>query len=99
MTELDRIIDRAKSQCGLMHDATGDIEGIRATVSSPDGTVTACVDGTGTLIDLAITDVVTSMDPRAVAALTIATIHQCVYRSGLERKRLLHRLRQSLGEV
>ncbi|WP_243621936.1 YbaB/EbfC family nucleoid-associated protein [Rhodococcus sp. ARC_M6] len=99
MNEMDRIMERAKSQCGLMQDAVGDVDAIRTTASSADGTVVACVNGTGTLVGLTITDAVTAMDSRAVAALTIATIHQAVHRSGIERERLLNRLHSSLGEV
>lgn len=99
MNNMDRIMDRAKTQCGAMQDAVGDVDAIRTTVSSPDGTVVACVNGTGSLVGLTITDAVTTMDSRAVAALTIATIHQAVQRSELERERLMNRLYRSLGGV
>ncbi|MCE4268018.1 YbaB/EbfC family nucleoid-associated protein [Rhodococcus globerulus] len=99
MNEMDRIMERAKSQCGFMQDAVGDVDAIRATAASADGTVVACVDGMGALVELTITNAVTTMEPKAVAALTIATIHQAVHRSNVERERLMNQLSRSLGEV
>ncbi|WP_424809682.1 YbaB/EbfC family nucleoid-associated protein [Rhodococcus sp. 27YEA15] len=95
---MDRILDRAKDRTGRMQDTLVGIDAIRGVAVSPGNIVTATVNGLGTLVELQITDAVTSMQARTVASLTVATIHQAVQQAGVERDRLMTSLTRSLRD-
>ncbi|MFF8325820.1 YbaB/EbfC family nucleoid-associated protein [Rhodococcus qingshengii] len=99
MSEIDRIMELAKHRTGLLQDAVDGVGALRAVVSSEGGIVTATVDGLGALVDLRITDAITAMNSRTVAALTVATIHQAVQQSNDERERLVSELRVALKQT
>lgn len=82
-----------------MQDTVAEVDGLRTSVASECGVVTATVDGLGTLVGLTITDAVAEMDARTVAALTVSTVHQAVRRVTTERERLLQALRASLRQM
>ncbi|MFC8933438.1 YbaB/EbfC family nucleoid-associated protein [Rhodococcus sp. NPDC057135] len=92
-------MELAKHRTGLLQDAVDGVTALRAVVASEGGIVTATVDGLGALVDLRITDAITAMDSPAVAALTVATIHQAVQQSNDERERLVGELRVSLKQT
>ena len=89
----------------LVADATGKLEHLEAAlhslgtlrerVSSPDGTVTAEVDGNGALTDLELTEAITTVPAKDVGPLIVATCHRAAAAAGARRAQVIAELNRA----
>ncbi len=59
---------------------------VRGTASSPDGRVTARVDGSGALEGLELAEPIGGTDPRELAAVILATVHEAARQAAAARE-------------
>lgn len=70
---MDALEARVHRQLNLMHDLRDRLAGIRVRETSPDGAVTAEVDGNGALCDLVLAPEVSAMSPAEFESVVVAT--------------------------
>lgn len=79
-TDLSRLRDHAE-QLNLLADR---LQGIRAEESSPDGTVTVLVDGTGAPVDIRLSPAIARLSPREFGRILVTTAERAAWRAFAE---------------
>ncbi|EOM75442.1 YbaB/EbfC family DNA-binding protein [Rhodococcus rhodnii] len=87
--DIDAIVERVQNQVAVLDQALGDLQGVRGRASSPDGLVTAEVDGNGALVGLWIDDAVARHDAAHVAMLVTQTASRAAADASAHREQLM----------
>ncbi|MFI5717456.1 YbaB/EbfC family nucleoid-associated protein [Nocardia sp. NPDC051750] len=95
---MDALEARVHRQLNLMHDLADRLAGIRVRETSPDGTVTAEVDGNGALCDLVLSPAVSKMSPSAFDAVVVATAGRAAHLAIARRGELVDAFNTELAE-
>ncbi|QNG19492.1 YbaB/EbfC family nucleoid-associated protein [Rhodococcus triatomae] len=90
--EMDAIVARAQEKIGLLEDALDGLGRLRARASDEKDTVTAEVDGNGTLTGLWMDDSIATTDSRALGPLIVATVSEAARLATEQRMELMNRL-------
>ncbi|MFD3811999.1 YbaB/EbfC family nucleoid-associated protein [Rhodococcus sp. NPDC058639] len=90
------IVDRVRTKLDALESTLEGLHGIRATAQSPDGRITARVDGTGALADLRLEEAACRMDARELAASILTTVHAAAEAAAAQRVALVDDLRGAL---
>ncbi|WP_051989742.1 YbaB/EbfC family nucleoid-associated protein [Gordonia soli] len=86
---MDELEARARRQLDKLSDVNERLSGIRVSETSPDGEVTAEVDGNGALVDLTFSDRLSRLSGKQVSQLVIATANVACQKAFTERARIL----------
>ncbi|GGK57537.1 YbaB/EbfC family nucleoid-associated protein [Nocardia camponoti] len=86
---MDELIAQVRGQLYRLQDLQEATSGIRVSETSPDGSVTAVVDGAGALVDLAFSDAIRSMSPAEFERVLTATAQAALARAYAERGELI----------
>lgn len=98
MTEyqVEEIVERAQSRLGALESARDDLRGVVGAAQSPDGRITAYVDGTGALVDLRLAESVCGMDARKLSTAVLTTAHEAARVAAVRRAAMMDELRDAL---
>ena len=94
---VEAIVDRAHVGLDALERTVERLGAVRGTASSPDGRVTARVDGSGALEGLELAEPIGGTDPRELAAVILATVHEAARRAAVARVSALDDLRAALA--
>ena len=87
---MDALEARARRQLDSLHTLNESLQGIRESETSPDGEVTAVVDGVGALVDLHLSERISRLSGTDLASLVVATSHVACQRAFARRAAILH---------
>lgn len=93
---VEAIVERAHSRLDALDRTVERLHAIRGTASSPDGRVIACVDGSGALEELQLSEPIRGADPQELSAMILATVHEAAQDAAAERVAAMAALRSSL---
>ncbi|MCB8909378.1 YbaB/EbfC family nucleoid-associated protein [Rhodococcus rhodochrous] len=94
---VEAIVDRAHVGLDALERTVERLGAVRGTASSPDGRVTARVDGSGALEGLELAEPISGTDPRELAAVILATVHEAARRAAVARVSAMDDLRAALA--
>ncbi|MEU5842894.1 YbaB/EbfC family nucleoid-associated protein [Rhodococcus sp. NPDC047139] len=94
---VESVVERAYSRLDALERTVEALHVLRGTASSPDGRVTARVDGSGALEDLQLSEAIRGADPRELSAVILATVHEAARNAGAARVATMEALRSSLA--
>lgn len=86
---MDELIAKVRGQLYRLQDLTEATNDIRVRETSPDGAVTATVDGAGSLVDLEFTMAVGALSPAEFERVLVATARSAAHRALGERAELV----------
>jgi DNA-binding protein YbaB len=95
---MDALQARVHRQLNLIHDLADRLAGIRVRETSPDGTVTAEVDGNGALCDLALTPAISKLSPSEFESVVVATARRAAHLAIIRRGELVDTFNTELAE-
>ncbi|MEU1980934.1 YbaB/EbfC family nucleoid-associated protein [Nocardia sp. NPDC019395] len=95
---MDALEARVHRQLNMMRDLGDQLAGIRVRETSPDGTVTAEVDGNGSLCDLAFTEAISKMSPSEFEAVVVATAGRAAHLAIARRGEMVTAFNRELAE-
>ncbi|MGU3582716.1 YbaB/EbfC family nucleoid-associated protein [Rhodococcus sp. C26F] len=93
---VEAIVDRAHVRLDALERTVERLSAVRGTASSPDGRVTARVDGSGALEGLELAEPIGGTDPRELAAVILATVHEAARQAAAARVSAMDELRAAL---
>lgn len=94
--QVDAIVGRAQVRLEAIENARDGLNRLVGTAHSPDGRITAQVDGSGALVDLRLAESVCSMESRALAAAILTTVHEAAQIAGARRVAVMNELGAAL---
>ncbi|MDO3647289.1 YbaB/EbfC family nucleoid-associated protein [Nocardia mangyaensis] len=86
---MDELIAKVQGQLYRLQDLAEATNGIRARETSPDGAVTATVDGAGALVGLEFTAAIGKLSPSDFERVLVATAQAAAHRALGERAELV----------
>ncbi|WP_410873903.1 YbaB/EbfC family nucleoid-associated protein [Nocardia sp. A7] len=86
---MDELIAKVQGQLYRLQDLTDATNSIRAQETSPDGAVTATVDGAGALVGLAFTRAIAKLSPEDFERVLTQTAQTAAHRAFGERAELV----------
>ncbi len=86
---MDELIARVQNQLYRLTDLNDAMNGIRATETSPDGAVTAEVDGNAALVGLSFSAAVANLSPEEFEKTVVDTARAAAHRAFSERGALI----------
>lgn len=95
---MDALEARVHRQLNLMHDLADRLAGIRVRETSPDGTVTAEVDGNGALCDLVLAPSISAMSPSEFESVVVGTAGRAAHLAITRRGELVEAFNTELAE-
>ena len=93
----DTLVARATARLEDLESALHGIAQVRGTATSTDGLVTAEVDGNGALIDLRITESITSYPAAEIGPLITRTCAEAAAAAAIARGRVVEKLNVQFG--
>ncbi|MFX1757972.1 MULTISPECIES: YbaB/EbfC family nucleoid-associated protein [Rhodococcus] len=93
---VEAIVDRAHLRLDALERTVERLDAVRGIASSPDGRVTARVDGSGALEGLRLSEPIGGADARELAAAILATVHEAARDAAAARVTAMEELRASL---
>ncbi|MFE3542333.1 YbaB/EbfC family DNA-binding protein [Nocardia sp. NPDC059177] len=86
---MDELIAKVRGQLYRLQDLAEATGGIREQETSPDGAVTATVDGAGALVGLEFTAAIGKLSPADFERVLVATAQAAAYRAFAQRADLV----------
>ncbi|MFI9412664.1 YbaB/EbfC family nucleoid-associated protein [Nocardia gamkensis] len=86
---MDELIARVRNQLYRLTDLNDAMNGIRVTETSPDGAVTAEVDGNAALVGLRFTGAVSELSPEEFEKTVVDTARAAAHKAFAERGELI----------
>ncbi|QBS42964.1 YbaB/EbfC family nucleoid-associated protein [Nocardia sp. CS682] len=86
---MDELLARVQKQMYRLRDLNDATAGILATETSPDGAVTASVDGNGALVGLSLGGAIAKLSPADFQKTLVDTAQAAAYRAFAERAELV----------
>ncbi|NNG95646.1 YbaB/EbfC family DNA-binding protein [Gordonia araii NBRC 100433] len=86
---MDELEARARRQLDSLDTVNERLAAIVETETSPDGEVTATVDGVGALVDLKLSERVSKLSGSDFASLVVSTAHAACHRAFARRAKIL----------
>lgn len=87
---MDELIARVQNQLYRLTDLNDSVKEIFVSETSPDGTVTAEVDGNAALVGLSFSAGIAKLSPDRFAETVVATARAAAHRALAERARLIN---------
>ncbi|WP_328395536.1 YbaB/EbfC family nucleoid-associated protein [Nocardia sp. NBC_00416] len=95
---MDALEARVHRQLNMMRDLGDRLAGIRVRETSPDGAVTAEVDGNGSLCDLVFTEAISKLSPSEFESVVVATAGRAAHLAIARRGDLVGAFNAELAE-
>ncbi|MBJ8347374.1 YbaB/EbfC family nucleoid-associated protein [Antrihabitans sp. YC2-6] len=95
--QMDALVANATAKLEQLEAALDSLQKLRARFTTPDGTVTAEVDGNGALVGLWLDEAVGGMAPNAVGAAITQACQQAAGLAGQRRAAVLTRLNDAFA--
>lgn len=96
---MDQLEARAQRQLDSLNTVSERLAAIKVSETSPDGEVTAVVDGNGALIDLNFSDQVRTLNGKQLSRLIVATSGVACQKSLARRARIMQEFTESFSEL
>ncbi|MBJ8338588.1 YbaB/EbfC family nucleoid-associated protein [Antrihabitans sp. YC3-6] len=96
---MDALEDRARRQLDRMRELNEQLAVIRVRETSPDGQITAEVDGLGTLLDLEFTHAISKLSPKDFETLLVATAGMAAQRAFARRAQLVESFNEEAADL
>ena len=95
---MDALEARVRRQLNRMRDLADQTAAIRVRETSPDGAVTAEVDGNGALCDLVFSDAVSQLSPSEFETVVVTTAGRAAHLAIARRGDLINAFNQEIAE-
>ncbi|WP_327112646.1 YbaB/EbfC family nucleoid-associated protein [Nocardia sp. NBC_01730] len=95
---MDALEARVHRQLNRMRDLGDQMAAIRVRETSPDGAVTAEVDGNGALCDLVFSDTISKLSPSEFERVLVATAGRAAHLAIVRRGDLVTAFNQEMAE-
>lgn len=95
---MDELEARVHRQLNMMRDLGDRMKGIRVRETSPDGAVTAEVDGNGALCDLVFSAAISKLSPSEFESVVVATAGRAAHLAVVRRGELVQAFNTELAE-
>ncbi|WP_327151652.1 YbaB/EbfC family nucleoid-associated protein [Nocardia sp. NBC_01329] len=95
---MDALEARVYRQLNMMRDLGDRLTGIRVRETSPDGAVTAEVDGNGALVDLVLSTEISKLSPAEFESVVVATAGRAAHLAIVRRGELVQAFNTELAE-
>ncbi|MBF6297646.1 YbaB/EbfC family nucleoid-associated protein [Nocardia amamiensis] len=95
---MDALEARVHRQLNRMRDLADQMAAVRVRETSPDGAVTAVVDGNGALVDLELSGAITKLSPAEFERILVSTAASAARRAFAERGALVTSFNEEVAE-
>lgn len=96
---MDEVEARARRQLDSLQSVNERLAGIVESQTSPDGEVTAVVDGVGALVDLSFSERIGQLSGQEFASLVVSTSHVACQRAFARRAAILEEFNEEFSEL
>ncbi|MEU2034652.1 YbaB/EbfC family nucleoid-associated protein [Nocardia amamiensis] len=95
---MDALEARVHRQLNRMRDLADQMAAVRVRETSPDGSVTAVVDGNGALVDLVLSGAIAKLSPAEFERILVSTAASAARRAFAERGALVTSFNEEVAE-
>ncbi|MGK8553658.1 YbaB/EbfC family nucleoid-associated protein [Nocardia gipuzkoensis] len=95
---MDALEARVHRQLNRMRDLADEMAAVRVRETSPDGAVTAVVDGNGALVDLVLSGAIAKLSPAEFERILVSTAASAARRAFAERGALVTSFNEEVAE-